>query len=87
MTGTYEAWVRTSDHVFRAKLGSSGTVYVIEEGVPGYVDCISTLVGGMSVTSPEALLQVLTSWLYEMRRGYEVIQSSCSLAQASGRNI
>lgn len=79
MTGRYEAVVNTTDGNFRAVYGSSNVVYIIEEGVPGYADVLNFLLTGADVGRSEQLLPILRAWVYEMRRGLEILEERLQL--------
>lgn len=87
MIGNFEAKVATNEQVFRAKFGSTGTIYIIEDGVAGYVDCLNLTSIGRNVDTPEGLLRILISWVYEMKRGYEILETSVTTVNEELSNI
>jgi len=79
MKGMYEAVVRTTDGVFRAYRYGDQRVMIIDDDLPGIADQIvlSDLDG--SFTSPESLVQILISWIYETHRGLEILDATLTL--------
>lgn len=78
MDGIYEAIVTTTDGTFRAFQFGRGTICVIEDGLDGIVDYIQPDENVQALSSPESMLPVLISWVFEMRRGLEITNATLS---------
>jgi hypothetical protein len=72
----YEAVVRTTDGTFRASPGLGGLVYVTEDGVSGLAGSMDVGLMSLSWANRDNCLQLLISWVYEMRRGLEILDAT-----------
>jgi len=78
MASIYEAVVVTSDATYRATAVGPLAVAITEDGVEGVTDLIQLDETNAANASPENLPVLLTWWVYEYRRGYEVISATLS---------
>lgn len=75
MTFLYQAKVTTHQGSYRAFVLGGLFVAITEDGVDGLVDCFEMGDDDTVIVSPEWLLELLRSWVFECRRG-EVITST-----------
>ena len=78
MFSIYEAVVRTIDSTFRAAAVAPMVVAITEDGVDGVIDYIHLDEENATNASPENLPVLLTWWVFEHARGYEVISATLS---------
>jgi hypothetical protein len=81
MSHFYSAVVETSGGTFRAFFGDESTVFVMEEDFVGVADRIELDEHGSATKSPENLAQILVWWIYEMRRGVQILNVDVRLGQ------
>lgn len=79
MSAFYEATAATSGGTYRALMLADDTVAILEDGVPGIVDTLSGSYPDGTTVSPESLVRDLVWWIYEMRRGEEILNTSLQL--------
>ena len=79
MSGYYEALAETTGGIYHALMLADETVAILEDGVPGIVDFLPGKHSDGTRASPESLVRDLVWWIYEMRRGEEVLTASLHL--------
>jgi hypothetical protein len=76
MAVIYEAAVLTTGGTFRAYNIAETVICVTEDGTEGITDFIHHAIHDTALGAPEMLIPLLTDWIYEMRRGVDVITAS-----------
>ena len=76
MAVIYEAAVLTTGGTFRAYNIAETVICVTEDGAEGIIDFIHQADHDAVLSAPEMLIPLLTTWLYEMRRGLDIITAS-----------
>jgi len=76
MAVIYEAAVLTTGGTFRAYNIAETVICVTEDDTEGITDFIHQKDHDTALGDPEMLIPLLTAWLYEMRRGLDIITAS-----------
>jgi hypothetical protein len=76
MLQNYEAVVVTTDGTYRAYHAAETVICVTEDGIEGIIDFIYQDENEPVQGAPEMLVTVLIAWVYEMRRGLNLVSAS-----------
>ena len=79
MVSYYEATAVTTGGTYRALMLADETIAILEDGVAGLVDTLPGTYSDGTMASPESLVRDLVWWIYEMRRGEEILNASLHL--------
>lgn len=74
-TMIYEAHVLTDCGSYRAFTLAGHTVAISEDGMDGFIDYIHIDPVGLAGNAPENLVQLLIEWVYEFRRGEQLLNA------------
>jgi hypothetical protein len=76
MNTIYEAAVLTTGGTFRAYNITEQIICVTEDGTDGVIDFIHKDGTDGTIAAPETLVPTLVGWLWEMRRGLDIITAT-----------
>ena len=76
MSYQFEAIIETDGGTYRAYQISPDAFCVVEDGVEGLADFVTVDPDNRVALAPENLVSTLTSWIYEMRRGLTILEST-----------
>ena len=82
MNGIYEAVASTTEGTYRAFVISGEKVCILEDGLSGLADTFGLSDYGGNARIPESLLNVLTVWIHENRRGIDILEVRLTLGNA-----